>query len=546
MKKLYTLIALLFAATSIFAQLNESFEGAVFPPAGWTKAMPDGGTGWRLDTAGTGLNGWNGSGVVTTPATGGSKVVAMTYLDGGSNSNDSWLITPQINLTAGNTISFYAANLVPSFPDKLEIYISTTTNQANAFTTKLMEITDLTNAWQKIYLNLSAYAGQNIYIAFREVCNNNITYGGYVCIDMVATEAMATYPDLKIADLISPLSSASLSATSNVKVLLKNKGYVAATGYTVSYKKGNAATVTENGTVSIAAGDTMTFTFATPVNLSAIATDSIKIWVSLAADVIKSNDTLPYIKVTHYQSSSLPMNMGFEAGDNVSGWILKNINMGSTWKVLKSAAYAHSGEYFAAYSYDQNDNTLPADDWIISNGISMTAGQNLNLSFYYRVSNFAYPERLKVYLMKSNSINDTLGKLVNYTMITDTVYQHSVSNFTVPSTGIYYIGFHAYSIPDMGSLIIDDISVSVGTGINEVVADETFRTFPNPAREVVNIVSASTIKSLVIYNSLGQAVINMNPDTDNIQLNTSSLENGIYVVKAITTNGQKTAKLVIK
>ncbi len=545
MKKLYTLVALMFVATSIFAQLNESFEGAVFPPTGWTKAMPDGGTGWRVDTVGTALNGWT-AGTVTTATGGGNQVAAMTYTDGGTAQNDSWLITPQFTLTAGNTISFYAANLTPTYADKIEVYVSTTTNQVSAFTTKIYENAGLTDTYSKIYLNLAAYVGQPIYIGIREVVADNQNDGGYVCLDLFATEAAPSYPDMTVQALLSPKTGNGLTNAETVKVLLKNVGYGAATGYTVSYQKGTSTPVSQVGNTSIAIGDTMTFTFTTPVNFSAIGTDSIRVWISLATDIVKTNDTLAYTEITNIAPSTLPMNMGFEATDNLENWILRNLNGGGTWSLGSTAALAHGGSRYAAFNYN---TTIPGDDWLISNGISMTAGQNLNLSFYYRVrgdNTGIYAEKLNVYFMKTNEIKDTLTKLVDYPNIMDTVYQHSVSSFTVPSTGIYYIGFHAYSNPDMWQLLIDDISVGVGASVNEVATDETFRTFPNPAREVVNIISASVIKSLVIYNALGQEVYSINPDTDNVKINTSAFENGVYVVKATTANGQKTTKLVIK
>jgi energy-coupling factor transporter transmembrane protein EcfT len=75
--------------------LNESFEGASFPPAGWTKLSPDGGTGWTSITNGTTpLPGWNG-GVATVPTGGGTKTSYATWNTGGATANDQWLITPQ-------------------------------------------------------------------------------------------------------------------------------------------------------------------------------------------------------------------------------------------------------------------------------------------------------------------------------------------------------------------------------------------------------------------------------------------------------------------
>jgi len=548
MKKLYTLVALMFITTSIFAQLNESFEGASFPPVGWKS----------LDVDGDGMN-W-GAYTVTSAnvAHTGTYTAASASWDSQTQSAltpNNWLITPGLKVTAAtDSLTFWVAPQDKAWPgEHIDVKLSTTgINQADFTTTlysKTFAFADTLVDWHYVAKSLSSYVGDTVYVAF---IHSNCTDMFMLKLDDV--KGPATYipaiPDLTVQALLSPVSKNGLTNAETVKVLLKNVGYGAATGYTVSYQKGTSTPVSQVGNTSIAIGDTMTFTFTTPVNFSAIGTDSIRVWVSLAADIVKTNDTLAYTEITNIAPSTLPMNMGFEATDNLENWILRNLNGGGTWSLGSTAALAHGGSRYAAFNYNA---TIPGDDWLISNGISMTAGQNLNLSFYYRVRAGLengvmkiFPEKLNVYFMKTNEIKDTLTKLVDYPNIMDTVYQHSVSSFTVPSTGIYHIGFHAYSDPDQWQLLIDDISVGVGASVNEVATDETFRTFPNPAREVVNIISASVIKSLVIYNALGQEVYSINPDTDNVKINTSAFENGVYVVKATTANGQKTTKLVIK
>ena len=326
---------------------------------------------------------------------------------------------------------------------------------------------------------------------------------------------------------------------------MKNVGYSSATGYTVSYQKGLSTPVSQVGTVSIAAGDTMSFTFTTPVNFSAYGADSIRTWVSLAADVIKTNDTLAYTVISNIQPGTLPYTMGFEATENLEGWILRNLNGGGTWGIGSTAALAHSGSNYAVFSYNA---TIPGDDWLISNGITMTAGQT-NLSFYYRVRGDAtgiFPEKMNVYFMKSNEVKDTLIKLVDYPNIADTVYQHSQSNFTVPSTGIYYIGFHAYSDPDMWQLIIDDIAIAHGLGVNEVATENSnFSIYPNPVKNELNITSSATLKNVKIINAIGQEIMNENISGNHYKINTSSYNKGIYFVQIESEKGKTTKKFVV-
>jgi hypothetical protein len=97
------------------------------------------------------------------------------YLTGGVELGDGeydadWLITPQIPIVDGDYLIFDGRqDSWDSFGDRYQILISTTTPQAPAaFTNTLATYTedDFPKNWQTLKLDLSAYAGQSIYIAF--------------------------------------------------------------------------------------------------------------------------------------------------------------------------------------------------------------------------------------------------------------------------------------------------------------------------------------------------------------------------------------------
>lgn len=58
--------------------------------------------------------------------------------------------------------------------------------------------------------------------------------------------------------------------------------------------------------------------------------------------------------------------------------------------------------------------------------------------------------------------------------------------------------------------------------------------YPNPANSILNLASANSIDSVVIYNMLGQAVLNTQPNTANPTLNISSLNAGMYIINAVS------------
>jgi len=61
--------------------------------------------------------------------------------------------------------------------------------------------------------------------------------------------------------------------------------------------------------------------------------------------------------------------------------------------------------------------------------------------------------------------------------------------------------------------------------------------YPNPARSILNVDSDLNIESIQIHNTLGQLVYNqMNINTNNTQVNTNNLENGVYIISIQTAN----------
>ncbi len=165
----------------------ESFEGGTFPPACWTKANPDNGTGWDVISAGTSpLPGWQG-GTMTVPANGGNKAAYCTWNTGGTTSNNQWLITPQIAVQANHQLSFYMF-WFGAYQDYIDVKVSTTTNNVASFTTTLLSL-DTTqlihNGWKLFTINLGNYAGQNVYFAFNEHVADNYNDGAFIAVDLV-------------------------------------------------------------------------------------------------------------------------------------------------------------------------------------------------------------------------------------------------------------------------------------------------------------------------------------------------------------------------
>ncbi len=189
--------------------ITENFEGVTFPPAGWAKLTPDGGTGWERGVVGTTpIPGWTGGTVINPPGFTGSGNAFFSYQLGGTASNDSWLIAPQLlNVQAGDSLKFWLRKF-GAYIDKLEVKISTTTNTSTAaftITVANLNFTATDSGWVSYGYNIGSLvpAGSNIYIAFRSVIANNQVDGASFFID-----------EVRAGNGIVPVEFATFSATS--------------------------------------------------------------------------------------------------------------------------------------------------------------------------------------------------------------------------------------------------------------------------------------------------------------------------------------------
>ncbi len=71
-----------------------------------------------------------------------------------------------------------------------------------------------------------------------------------------------------------------------------------------------------------------------------------------------------------------------------------------------------------------------------------------------------------------------------------------------------------------------------------------FKVFPNPTLNNWNVKSEQTINSVQLYDVLGKQVLTLNPNTQNVTINSTSLNSGLYFAKISSDNGTKTIKLI--
>lgn len=490
----------------------ESFENiAALPPLGWSNP----GT-WLLGT--NPIYAYEGTQYAYVPA---------SYVD-------TKLITPKIQVVAGDSITFMAFSLATTLYPTVKVQYSA--DKVNWTDVAGADFT-MTGIYTKYVANIT-FSGA-YYFAF--VGTNNSTAS--LRLDFVVAPAIVPTLNIAVTQMTAPSSACMLTNNEQVTAVISNAGLLDAYNFQISYQKNLGQPVTETVTDTVFVGNYLVYDFATKVDLSIAGTDSIRFWITAINDDDQQNDTLNYTEVNNLPALNAPVSMGFEAGEDLSGWILKDMNGdANSWSLGNTTGLSNTGTNYAVYNYN---TTTPADDWLISRCYNISTTHNPYLSFYYRAMD-TYPEKMNVYLMTSTEISDTLIKLVDLPDITNITYNQSITPFSVPATGVYYIGFHAYSNADMWRLLLDDMVVGINASVNENSKDVVFNVFPNPAIDLISFTSNYTIKQIELYNTIGQKIIDINPNTYYYQLNSSNLPKGVYFVKATTVKGQTTSKLIIK
>lgn len=191
-----------------------------------------------------------------------------------------------------------------------------------------------------------------------------------------------------------------------------------------------------------------------------------------------TNNVSGVLTVNPFTVSQLPYQEGFEgASFPPTGWTVLNVNADpKTW--VSSSSAPNSGTKHASYPYS---TTLAANDWLVSPGINLTAGKTYRVVYYYRAASASFPEKMKVAVGSMPVADSLYTVLADHPNIANVTYTLNNAVFMAPATGFYYFGFHAYSAADQFNLYVDDIAIvevppvdyAVGV-INQLNAIPTF------------------------------------------------------------------------
>ena len=440
--------------------------------------------------------------------------MSTSWYDPAGTSND-WLITPSITIPAtGNpTLYWKAKSYDLEKMDSYDVKISTTNNQQTSFTTTLLSVTsEQPYDFNSRTLDLSAYKGQTIYLAFI----NKTTDGMYLALD-----------DLYISN--------------STNCILPSL-----TGFNSTNLTENSFTVNWNSTAGITNYDTGLTTFTVPVSSTGIQTALTKSFSGLQPATryqffLKNGDCgSGWATPKSVWTAALPpYSYDFEyTAENYGEYDSDGWTSGTWVNGTGSASQSGSG-----YVFNNTSKSFAKNDWIFSYPIKANAGDEITIKYFAQMSTAtATPATLKVSAASAPNKESNIQELSSNT-ISGGNYVEYTSTFTAPESKIYYFGFGNVTpvVAVNASLRLDNVRITKTNLAVQNASAYTMKVYPNPVKDILYIQSGEKIDKTEVYSVDGKLIKTIS-NSDKVDF--SNVVKGIYILKIYTKSGVKTEKII--
>ncbi|RZJ69527.1 choice-of-anchor J domain-containing protein [Flavobacterium sp.] len=486
-------LALLFLLLSFVgkAQFNQDFEAGL---SGWININQGSSNTWTLlDLNATGFLANSGTHVVT--------------LDASVSAESDYLVSPAITVTAGvnDYLYFYARNRSLAAAANIDVLVSTTGTAVADFTVTLEGEVNPPGGltFFRYGVDLSAYVGQTIHVALHATAAASVTVD---IDDIVSTvlpecEPPSGFVATDITGNAALLSWLTAGISNNVQIEYGPSGFALGTGTVVNLT--NTLLYNLTGLTANADLDVYIRTDCGDGNFS----DWVQIDLNVAAGT--TNDAC---------SGALALEVGVDFN---SGAILST-SIGATTSGTNTptcGTNVSNDVWFTAVVPTNGSLT-------IQTGLALGS---LNLDTVVAVYTGTCGNLTQV------ACNDNASLLNLFSSV-------NVNGLTPGQT--VYISVSQNGL--LGNILNGAFLLSVFNTslVNPEFNSNSLTYYPNPVTSILNLRNDSTIKSVKIYNELGQTVMVSNNESPTSEINMSPLSRGLYFVDVTTDEGSRRLKIM--
>ncbi len=513
-------------------------------PSGW-QAVDNAGNGvnWGYTTSGIANQvdypGYDSLSVTNTSAANGYMLYDSDSSNGGVGGEDADLITDAIDCSTHSNVHLFFNELLAHYAESATVSVSTDgTTWTQVFDAAAgLNQNDVTPNPTAIDIDISAIAANQVTVYIKFNFTGDYDYFWMVD-DITLYEQEGT--DGFLSSVTSPVNSCTLlSAAEAIQVSIYNNGGTDLTGFDITYIADGGAPQLENVTDTIAPGSTYTYTFTATADFSAAGAHTITAYISVLGDTTQTNDTVnaAFFTGPHNIPTTPGYSNGFELTDDLSGFTVEDLNNDSvSWEL--STILPHNGTYCARI------NAVTAEDYLWTTCFELVDTAEYTLSYFYRATTTSTPTYFEIVLATDQNSAAISQVIVPSALISNLAYLPGGAPIDVPTTGSYYIGFHALSGDSLAGLRLDDINItgSAGAGINSIQAGKTV-VYPNPSTGFIYLNSTVNSASfqVEVINALGQVVFTKKyGQLSSEMVDLTSQPAGQYVVKVINDKGVNT------
>ena len=429
---------------------------------------------------------------------------------------NQYLISPELQLptTGSYMVKFYAQGYTAS--ESFKVLVSTTTDDLSSFT-ELADFPQVSTDWAEIAVLLPAGAK---YVAINYYAN----YKYYLFIDNFSIETLGA-PTVTV-------SGPENTTTGTLVTFIANAPLATSFAWTVdgSAVAGNTNTMTTTFT----AGGVHTVA-VTASNSEGSSTASTTVNV-ISCDAIT---TFPYIQ--NFEDVEVYDCWTFiDADGDGFNWDPNYLRDFIDPETGEPNPQGHNGSNGLAGSASwYNQSVLFPDNWMITPAMAIPGGTNYQLAWYAKGQDPQYSsEYYSVYVSNTKDVNAIMTTTPLYSGTTTSTWQLKTIDLTPYAGQTIYISFRHHNVSDMFYLVIDDIAVGAGVGLDD--HDMNISVYPNPATNSINVMGEG-IQQVQILDIDGRTIMNFN---EGGQLNIAGLANGMYLVRIVTENGVQMNKII--